>query len=99
LFKIYPLKRFLLFSSVKVQEAASTLIRYLIHKGDLGPAETFAQMTLDSLKDPMNELDQQSEAVAQGYHDYATVINKLNGDLDKAEKLARESLRIMLTSI
>jgi hypothetical protein len=51
-------------------------------------------MTLDSLKDPMNGLDQQSEAVAQGYNDYATVMNRLNGDLVKAEKLAREALRI-----
>jgi hypothetical protein len=51
-------------------------------------------MTMDSLKDPKNGLDQQSEAVANGYYDLANVIIKQNGDLVKAEKLVRESLRI-----
>jgi hypothetical protein len=51
-------------------------------------------MTLDSLKDPKNGLDQQSEAVAKGYYDLAKVITTQRGDLVKAEKLVRESLRI-----
>jgi tetratricopeptide (TPR) repeat protein len=42
----------------KVQDAASTLIECLSYKGDFDHAETFAQMTLDSLKDPGNGLDQ-----------------------------------------
>jgi ABC-type cobalt transport system substrate-binding protein len=42
----------------KVQEAASGLIECLLFKRDFGHAETFAQMTLDSLKDPGNGLDQ-----------------------------------------
>jgi hypothetical protein len=50
----------------KVQSAASKLIEYLARKGDFCNAELFAQMTLDSLKDPSNGLDQQSEAVANG---------------------------------
>jgi hypothetical protein len=52
----------------KVQEAASMLIECLIYKGDLDHAETFARMTLDSLMDPGNGLDQQSEAVVNGYY-------------------------------
>jgi tetratricopeptide (TPR) repeat protein len=78
----------------EVQNAASTLIECLICKGDFDNAETFAQMTLDSLKDPGNGLDQQSEAVAKGYYDLGNVINQQKGDLVKAEKLVRESLRI-----
>jgi hypothetical protein len=78
----------------KVQDAASTLIGCLTCKGDLCNAELFAQMTLDSLKDPKNGLDQQSEAVAKGYYDLANVVIMQSGDLVKAEKLARESLRI-----
>eukprot|EP00596_Hydrurales_sp_CCMP1899_P010432 CAMPEP_0119038508 /NCGR_PEP_ID=MMETSP1177-20130426/7476_1 /TAXON_ID=2985 /ORGANISM="Ochromonas sp, Strain CCMP1899" /LENGTH=322 /DNA_ID=CAMNT_0007001193 /DNA_START=614 /DNA_END=1582 /DNA_ORIENTATION=+ len=78
----------------KVQDAASTLIECLTCKGDLCKAELFAQMTLDSLKDPKNGLDQQSEAVAKGYYDLANVITEQREDLVKAEKLARESLRI-----
>jgi hypothetical protein len=78
----------------KVQNAASTLIDCLSRNGDLCKAELFAQMTLDSLKDPSNGLDQQSEAVARGYYDLAKVITAQRGDIVKAEKLARESLRI-----
>jgi tetratricopeptide (TPR) repeat protein len=78
----------------EVQEAAGALIECLINKGDFEHAETFAQLTLESLKDPGNGLDQQSEAVARGYHDLGHVICKQKGDLLKAEKLVRESLRI-----
>jgi tetratricopeptide (TPR) repeat protein len=77
-----------------VQKVASTLIECLIYKGDFDRAETFAQMTLDSLKDPGNGLDQQSEEVARGYYDLGNVICQQKGDLVKAEKLVRESLRI-----
>jgi tetratricopeptide (TPR) repeat protein len=78
----------------EVQKAASMLIECLICKGDFVHAETFAQMTLDSLKDPGNGLDQESEAVANGYYDLGLVINQQKGDYVKAEKLVRESLRI-----
>jgi tetratricopeptide (TPR) repeat protein len=78
----------------KVQEAASWLIDCLIYKKDFEHAETFAQLTLESLKDPGNGLDLQSEAVARGYYDLGHVIYQQKGDLVKAEKLARESLRI-----
>jgi tetratricopeptide (TPR) repeat protein len=78
----------------EVQTAASMLILCLIFKGDFDHAETFAQMTLDSLKDPGNGLDQQSEAVARGYYDLGNVINQQDRDLVKAEKLVRESFRI-----
>jgi hypothetical protein len=78
----------------KVQNAASILIECLTYTGDLCKAELFAQMTLDSLKDPKNGLDQQSEAVARGYYDLANVITDQRGDMLKAEMLARESLRI-----
>jgi hypothetical protein len=78
----------------KVQEAAGTLIECLMHNGDLYNAERFAEASLDSLKDPANGLDQESEEVANGYYDLANVINEQEGDLVKAEMLARESLRI-----
>jgi tetratricopeptide (TPR) repeat protein len=77
-----------------VQKAASSLIECLVDKGDFDHAETFAQLTLESLKDPGNGLDQQSEAVANGYCDLGQVICQQKGDLVKAEKLVRESLRI-----
>jgi tetratricopeptide (TPR) repeat protein len=78
----------------KVQKAASWLIECLVNMGDFEHAETFAQLTLESLKDPGNGLDQQSEAVAKGYYDLGHVIFQQKGDLVKAEKLVRESLRI-----
>jgi hypothetical protein len=49
---------------------------------------------LESLKDPGNGLDQQSEAVAKGYYDLRHVFYQQKGDLVKSEKLVRESLRI-----
>jgi tetratricopeptide (TPR) repeat protein len=78
----------------KVQEAAGVLIECLIHAGDLFNAERFAQATLDSLKDPGNGLDQESEEVAKGYLCLGKVIHQQKGDLVKAEMLVRESLRI-----
>jgi tetratricopeptide (TPR) repeat protein len=78
----------------KDQDAAGTLIECLQQKGDLYNAERFAEATLDSLKDPANGLDQESEEVAEGYYNLAIVISKQLGDLVKAEMLARESLRI-----
>jgi tetratricopeptide (TPR) repeat protein len=78
----------------KVQDAAGALIECLMHNGDLYNAGRFAEATLDSLKDPANGLDQLSEKVAYGYHNLANVIHKQEGDLVKAEMLARESLRI-----
>jgi hypothetical protein len=78
----------------KVQFAAGTLIECLVLKGDLYDAERFAEATLDSLKDPANGFDQESEAVAKGYFNLASVISEQEGDLAKAEMLVRESLRI-----
>jgi tetratricopeptide (TPR) repeat protein len=78
----------------KVQAAASILIECLIKTGDLFNVDRFAQATLDSLKDPANGLNQESKEVAKGYYDYANVISELKGDFVKAERLARESLRI-----
>jgi hypothetical protein len=80
----------------KVQSAASTLIECLTRKGDLCKVELFAQMTLDSLKDPKNGLDQQSEAVAKDFYDLASVIIEQRVDFVKAEKLVRDSLRIRI---
>jgi tetratricopeptide (TPR) repeat protein len=78
----------------EVQNAASLLIELLCWKDDFDHAETFARMSLDSLRDPGNGLDQQSEAVANGYYDLGNVIKQQKGNLVKAEELARESLRI-----
>jgi tetratricopeptide (TPR) repeat protein len=78
----------------KVQKAAVSLIECLIHTDDLFNAERFAQATLDSLKDPGNGLNQESEEVAYGYFILAKVINQQEGDFVRAEMLVRESLRI-----
>jgi tetratricopeptide (TPR) repeat protein len=79
----------------QVQEAAGKLIQCLTFKGDLDKAELFAQMTLDSLKDRANKVDQEGEEVAEGYFNVGRVLSfQPNGDLVKAEMLARESLRI-----
>jgi tetratricopeptide (TPR) repeat protein len=78
-----------------VQEAAGMLISSLIHKGDLFNAERFAEQTYANLRDIKNGMDLEGEEVAEGAYNYADVILRQDdGDLIKAEKLARESLRI-----
>jgi tetratricopeptide (TPR) repeat protein len=78
----------------KVQEAAGNLIECLIHKGDFYDAERFAQLTLDSLKNPANGVHQDSLEMAKGYYSLGNAILNQNGDLIKAERLGRESYRI-----
>jgi hypothetical protein len=80
----------------EVQKAAAALIECLIHTGDLYDAERFAQATLDSLKDPANGIDQNSEEMAKGYYYLGKVIHTQDGDLDKAGRLAREAHRIRI---
>jgi hypothetical protein len=78
----------------QVQEAAGVLINILVRKGDLFDAERYAQVTYGILRDKKNGIDQESEIVAMGAYNLAHVIYWQNGDLIKAEALARESLRI-----
>jgi hypothetical protein len=78
----------------QVQEAAGILIEVLIAKGDLFDAERYAQVTYGNLRDKKNGIDQESEAVAKGAHNLANVFYRQEGDLIKAEELARESVRI-----
>jgi tetratricopeptide (TPR) repeat protein len=78
----------------QVQEAAGLLVEILISKGDLFDAERYAQVTYGNLRDGKNGIDQDSEAVALGAYNLANVILRQDGDLIKAEELARESLRI-----
>jgi hypothetical protein len=80
----------------QVQEAAGVLINVLISKGDLFDAERYAQVTYGNLRDKKNGIDQESEAVAMGAYNLADVIYRQQGDLIKAEGLARESLRIRI---
>jgi hypothetical protein len=71
------------------------LISSLINQGDLLNAGRFAEQTYQNLKDIKNGMDQEGEEVADGAFNLADVILRQdNGDLIKAEKLARESLRI-----
>jgi hypothetical protein len=71
------------------------LIGCLINQGDLFNAERYAVQTYQNLKDIKNGMDQEGEEVAKGAYNLADVIQKQDdGDLVKAEKLARESLRI-----
>lgn len=78
----------------QVQEAAGTLIECLIHNGNLYDAERYAEVTLDSLKDPANKMDQEGKEVALGHYSLGRVICAQKGDLVRAEMLTRESLRI-----
>jgi tetratricopeptide (TPR) repeat protein len=78
----------------QVQEAAGELIDILIKKGDLFDAERYAQVTYGNLRDKKNGMDPESEEIAKGAYNLAHVIYEQKGDLIKAEKLARESLRI-----
>jgi hypothetical protein len=78
----------------QVQEAAGMLIHILISKGDLYDAERYAQVTYGNLRDKKNGMDQEGEEMASGAFNLANVIFKQEGDLMKAEMLARESLRI-----
>jgi hypothetical protein len=85
---------------IQVQQAASYVIEECIHTKNFYDARRYAEVTLDNLKDPRNGLNQDSLAVADGYHDFANVImqafliDPLEGDLAKAELLERETLRI-----
>jgi hypothetical protein len=80
---------------LQVQEAASCLIDCLIQKGDLFNAERYAEQTYANLKDIKNGINQEGEQVAEGAYNLAEVIRRQDdGDLIKAEKLARESLYI-----
>jgi hypothetical protein len=79
----------------QAQEAAGVLINILIRKGDFIDAERYAQVTYGNLRDKKNGIDQESEAVATGAYNLANVIFQQDGDLIKAEELARESLRII----
>jgi tetratricopeptide (TPR) repeat protein len=78
----------------QVQEAAGVLLNILIKKGDLFDGERYAQVTYGNFRDKKNGIDQESEAVATGAYNLAAVIYRQDGDLIKAEELARESLRI-----
>jgi tetratricopeptide (TPR) repeat protein len=80
----------------EVQTAAGNLIECLIHKGDMYDAERFAQMTLDSLRDPGNGLDQESEEIAHGYYNLGKVIMGQDENLIRAENLTREAYRIRI---
>jgi hypothetical protein len=77
-----------------VQKAAGILISCLIMKGNLVDAERYAEVTYANLRDHKNGMDQESEDVAMGAYNLANVIFRQNGDLVKAERLARESIRI-----
>jgi tetratricopeptide (TPR) repeat protein len=72
------------------------LINILIKKGDLFDvdAERYAQVTYGNLRDKKNGMDQEGEEVSNGAYNLARVIYRQNGDLIKAEELAREALRI-----
>jgi hypothetical protein len=79
----------------QVQEAACWLIDCLIKKGDLSNAERFAEQTYANLKDIKNGMDQEGEQIADGAYCLADVISRQkDGDLIKAEGLARESICI-----
>jgi hypothetical protein len=81
----------------QVQEAAGMLIHSLIKQGDLFNAERFAEQTYANLRDIKNGMDQEGEGVAEGAYNLADVIYRQDdGDLIKAEKLARESLLIRI---
>lgn len=65
-----------------------------ILNGDLYDAERYTHLTLDSIKDPANKLDQEIEEVTVEHYNFRHVIFEQKGDLVKTEKLVRGSLRI-----
>lgn len=79
-----------------MQEAAGTLIDILIRVGNYFDAERYAEMTLANFRDRKNGMDQEGGEIATGIYNLALVIYKQEGDLVKAEMLAREALRIRI---
>jgi tetratricopeptide (TPR) repeat protein len=77
-----------------VQAAAAILINCLKQNGDHVKAELFAEVNYSTLRDHKNGKDQEGDEMAEGSYNLADIIHKQKGDLVKAEKLARESLRI-----
>jgi len=75
-------------------EAAGILISSLIKANNLFDAERYAEVTYMNLKDHKNGIGLEGVEVAEGAYNLADVIHKQNGDLSRAELLARESLRI-----
>jgi hypothetical protein len=80
----------------EVQKAADLLIQSLSRANNLDKAEMIAQLTLENLRDSANNVDQESEKVANGYLNLGRTVYELNVDQPKAEMLVRESLRIRL---
>lgn len=62
--------------------------------GNYFDASRYAEITYSNLRDKKNGMDQESEMFAEGSLNLAHVIYKQKGDLLKAEKLARDALRI-----
>lgn len=79
-----------------LQRAAALLINSLNKNGDHVKAELFAEVNYGILRDHKNGKDQEGDEMAEGSYNLADIIHKQNGDLVKAEKLARESLRIRI---
>lgn len=72
----------------------------MVQKGDYANAERYAEVTYSNLRDIKNGIDQESDEVAEGAFNLADVYlhqrsnPNRDGDLIKAENLAREALRI-----
>jgi hypothetical protein len=78
----------------QVQKAAGIMIDILIRKGDLADAERFSEMTYMNLRDKKNGMDQESIEMSTGSYNLAMCLLLQKGDLVKAEKLSRESIRL-----
>jgi hypothetical protein len=78
----------------QVQEAAGILMNILTRNNDVFNAERYAQITYSNLRDSKNGMDQEGEEIAMGSHDLADCIFFQRGDLLKAERLAKEAIRI-----
>jgi hypothetical protein len=78
----------------EVQEAAGELIKCLMETGNFVDAERYAEVTYSNLRDRKNGINQESEMVAEGAYNFADILQRSDGDLKKAEGLAREALRI-----
>jgi hypothetical protein len=79
---------------LQVQEAAGLLIQCLMETGNFFDAERYAEVTYSNLRDRKNGINQESEEVAQGAYNLADIIQRQGEDFKKAERLAREALRI-----
>ena len=86
-----------------VQDAAAELIECLIQLERFPQAEAYARITYESMIDPRNGIDPESDGVARGMQQLAYVCSRMAGEgheaapdlIEEAHELIRKACRIM----